>query len=59
MQNESEAAMEKQLKKKSKLFVIGVIMVALGVGVLAFFGYRKVSRELYLRKLLKENILCI
>ncbi|SEH75146.1 Sortase family protein [Ruminococcus flavefaciens] len=56
MQNERENAMEKELKKRNKLFVIGVIMVALGVGVLAFFGYRKISRELYLRKLLKENI---
>lgn len=56
MQNERENAMEKKLKKRNKLFVIGVIMVALGVGVLAFFGYRKISRELYLRKLLKENI---
>ena len=43
-------------KKKNKMFIAGVIMIALGVGVLSFFGYRKISREIYLRKLLKENI---
>ena len=31
-------------------------MIAFGVAVLSFYGYRKISRELYLRKLLKENI---
>ena len=38
------------------MFVIGIIMIAFGVAVLSFYGYRKISRELYLRKLLKENI---
>lgn len=38
------------------MFVVGIIMIVLGVGVLSFYGYRKISRELYLRKLLKENI---
>ena len=31
-------------------------MIVLGVGVLSFYGYRKISRELYLRKLLNNNI---
>ena len=43
-------------KKKNKMFVVGIIMIVLGVGVLSFFGYRKISREIYLRRLLKENI---
>ena len=38
------------------MFVIGIIMIVLGVGVLSFYGYRKISRELYLRRLLKDNI---
>jgi len=48
--------MEKKRKKNKPMFVIGIIMIVLGVGVLSFYGYRKISRELYLRKLLKENI---
>lgn len=47
--------MEKQRKRK-RMFVIGVAMIVIGAGVLGFFAYRKVSRELYLRRLLKENI---
>ena len=31
-------------------------MIVLGVSVLSVFAYKKISRELYLRKLLKENI---
>ena len=38
------------------MFVIGVAMIVMGAGVLGFFAYRKISRELYLRRLLKENI---
>ena len=38
------------------MFIIGIIMIVLGVGVLSFYGYRKISRELYLRKLLNNNI---
>ena len=48
--------MEKKRKRNKPMFVIGIIMIVLGVGVLSFYGYRKISRELYLRKLLKENI---
>ena len=44
-------------KKKRKLTrIIGIIMIVLGVGILSFYGYRKVSRELYLRRLLDSNI---
>lgn len=48
--------MEKKRKRNKPMFIIGIIMIVLGVGVLSFYGYRKISRELYLRKLLKENI---
>ena len=48
--------MEKKQKKNKPMFVVGIIMIVLGVGVLSFYGYRKISRELYLRKLLKDNI---
>ena len=48
--------MEKKHKKNKPMFVVGIIMIVLGVVVLSFYGYRKISRELYLRKLLKENI---
>lgn len=47
--------MEKQ-KKRKLMRVAGIIMMSLGAAVLIFYGYRKVSRELYLRKLLKDNI---
>lgn len=48
--------MEKKRKKKKPMFIIGVIMIVIGFGVLAFYGYRKISREIYLRKLLDNNI---
>ena len=32
-------------------------MIVCGVSVLSVFAYKKISRELYLRKLLKENII--
>ena len=44
-------------KRKRKIMrIIGVIMIVLGLGVLSFYCYRKVSRELYLRRLLDNNI---
>ena len=43
-------------KKKKILRAAGIIMIILGAGVLSFYGYRKISRELYLRKLLNNNI---
>ena len=48
--------MEKNRKKRKPIFIVGIIMIVLGVGVLSFYGYRKISRELYLRKLLNDNI---
>lgn len=43
-------------KKRRLMCIIGIIMIVLGVGVLSFYGYRKISREIYLRKLLKDNV---
>lgn len=34
----------------------GAAMILSGAGVLLFYGYRRISRELYLRKLLKDHI---
>ena len=31
-------------------------MIVCSIGILSFYGYRKISRELYLRKLLNDNI---
>jgi sortase A len=36
--------------------IIGIIMIVCSIGILSFYGYRKISRELYLRKLLNDNI---
>lgn len=38
------------------MFIIGMFMIILGVGILSLYGYRRISRELYLRRLLKDNI---
>ncbi len=42
--------------KKKILRIIGIIMIACGFSVLGVLGYKKISREIYLRKLLKDNI---
>ncbi|MBE6865082.1 MAG: class D sortase [Ruminococcus flavefaciens] len=48
--------MEKKQKRNKPMFIIGIIMIVLGVGIISLYGYRKISRELYLRRLLKDNI---
>ena len=47
--------MEK-IKKRRLMRIMGIIMIVIGVGVLSVYGYRKISREIYLRRLLKDNI---
>ena len=42
--------------RKKIVRITGIIMILLGAAVLALFAYKKISRELYLRKLLDENI---
>ena len=42
--------------KKKALRILGIVMMICGVSILFLFAYRKISRELYLRKLLDSNI---
>ena len=42
--------------KKKILRILGIIMMICGISILSLFAYRKISRELYLRKLLDNNI---
>ncbi len=42
-------------KKRTILRSIAVMMIIFGSLVLAVFAYRKISRELYLKRLLEEN----
>ena len=42
--------------KKKTLRILGIIMMICGISILSLFAYRKISRELYLRKLLDNNI---
>ena len=41
---------------RKRLQISGIIMLVCGIGVLSVYGYKKISRELYLRKLLDNNI---
>jgi len=43
-------------KRKKPMFIIGIMMIVCSIGILGFYAYRKISRELYLRRLLNENI---
>ena len=47
--------MEKEKKRKLSR-IVGIILIAAGVGILSVYGYMKISREIYLRRLLKNNI---
>lgn len=38
------------------LRILGIIMMICGISILSLFAYRKISRELYLHKLLNNNI---
>ena len=42
--------------KKTALRLVGGVLLVGGVFILSIFSYQKISRELYLKKLLKENI---
>ena len=55
IQSDPKPVMKAETKRK-RMRMIGIIMIALSVAVLSFYAYRKISRELYLRKLLKDNI---
>ena len=42
--------------KRSRLRIMGICLLVCGLFILSLFAYKKISRELYLQKLLKENI---
>lgn len=42
--------------KKKVLRITGILMMICGISILSLFAYRKISREIYLRKLLDNNI---
>lgn len=41
---------------KKKKRIIGYVMIFCGLAVFGMFAYKKISREIYLRRLLKENV---
>ena len=36
--------------------IAGIMMIMCSIGILGFYAYRKISRELYLKRLLDDNI---
>lgn len=49
--------MENKKKKKQKIYrIVGIVMIVIGFGILSVYGYKKISREIYLRRLLNDNI---
>ena len=38
------------------MFIVGLLAMTIGLSVLSVFAYRKISRELHLRKLMEENV---
>ena len=38
------------------MFIAGLLAMLIGLSVLSFFAYRKIKRELRLKKLLRENV---
>ena len=47
--------MQHKTKKQWVLFITGLIAIIIGVGILGFFGARKVWREYQKQKLMREN----
>lgn len=45
----------KRTKKQWALFIAGLIAISVGMGILGFFGIRKVYREYRKQKLMREN----
>ena len=43
-------------RSRKRLQISGIILLVCGIGILSVYGYKKISRELYLRKLLDNNI---
>ncbi len=43
-------------KRQIFMFIAGLTAIAVGLGILSVFAYRRIRRELHLRKLLRENV---
>ena len=42
--------------KRNRLRIMGICLLVCGSFILSLFAYKKISREVYLQNLLKENI---
>lgn len=42
-------------KRQIYLFVLGLLAIIVGLSFISYFAYRKISKEIYLQKLMKEN----
>ena len=42
--------------KRNRLRIMGICLLVCGLFILSLFAYKKISREVYLQNLLKENI---
>ena len=45
-----------QTVKHRKLFLVGILLFLSGLSILGICGYRKITRELYIKNLIAENI---
>lgn len=46
-----------QIKRSKKfLFLVGIVILAVGFSILSFFVYKRISREMYKQKLLRECV---
>ena len=52
----SDAENAVQSMKKKLMRIAGITMIVCSIGILGFIAYRKISRELYLHRLLEDNI---
>ena len=43
-------------KHNKPMFIAGLIALSMGLAILGYFGYNKISREMRLKRLLKENV---
>lgn len=45
------------MQRKKLLFVIGIVIFTIGFTILSVFAYKRISRELYQKKLLQECVI--
>ena len=53
---EDQTPKRKYTKKQWIMFLSGLLAMAVGAGILGFFGVRKIWRELRKQKLMRENV---